>query len=96
MLGEIHALTVAMDGAVFVATASALYIISTLAGFVGHLAGSHSETGYADGEGIDARFNHPSGLAVASDGSLLVADTFITTVCAASRHRAPDRPSRGG
>jgi len=58
-LGEIHALTVAIDGTVFVATASALYIISTLAGFVGHLAGSRSETGYADGEGADALFNHP-------------------------------------
>jgi len=64
-----------LDGTVFVATQSALHVITPSAGFVLHLAGSRSETGYTDGEGQDARFNQPFGLAVASDGSLLVADT---------------------
>jgi len=53
---------------------SALFVL-TQVGFVFHLAGSRSHTGYLDGEGPDARFDNPRGLAVASDGSLLVADT---------------------
>jgi len=74
-LGTIYALTVGIDGTVFVATESALYVITPSAGFVAHLAGSRSETGCVDGEGLDTRFNDPRGLAVASDGSLLVAET---------------------
>ena len=73
-LGTICALTVSIDGTVCVATQSALYVITPSAGFVLHLAGSRSETGYTDGEGQDARFNQPRGLAVASDASLLVVD----------------------
>jgi len=74
-LGTIYALTVGIDGTVFVATESALHVITPSAGFVAHLAGSRSETGCVDGEGLDTRFNDPRGLAVASDGSLLVAET---------------------
>jgi len=38
-------------------------------------AGSEDRTGYKDGQGSKARFHEPRGLAVASDGSLLVADS---------------------
>jgi len=75
MLGTIYALTVDIDGTVFVATTSALYVIAPSAGFVANLAGSRSERGCVDGGGLDALFNDPHGCAVASDGSLLVADT---------------------
>ena len=76
-IGKINALAIGIDGTVFVATDSAIYVLSP-AGFVALFAGSRSETretGYQDGEGPDARFDSPRGLAVASDGSLLVADT---------------------
>ena len=62
---QICALAVGVDGTVFIATASALYVLSpsgTLALFVG----SRTETGCTDGESSDARFNYPCGLAVAA------------------------------
>src|SRR3954454_23487035 len=43
-------------------------------GAVSTLAGNGRE-GFADGVGSAARFRHPSGLALAPDGSLIVADT---------------------
>jgi len=74
IVGIINALAVGIDGTVFVATDSALYVLSP-AGVVSLHAGSRSETGYQDGEGPDARFCAPRSIVVASDGSLLVADT---------------------
>ncbi len=44
-------------------------------GQVAILAGAAGEPGYADGTGLEARFFAPAGIAVAWDGSLLVADT---------------------
>ena len=73
-LGTIRGIAVATDGTIFVATRSALFII-TLTGRMTLLAGSRRETGYADGQGDKARFNWPTGLAVMADGSLLVADS---------------------
>jgi sugar lactone lactonase YvrE len=44
-------------------------------GVVGTLAGLPGVAGLADGAGTEAQFSHPAGLALLSDGSLLVADT---------------------
>ena len=74
-LENICALTVGTDGTVFLSTDSALYVLS-LGGIVALFAGSQDQTGYKDGQGAKARFNRPHGLAMASDGSLLVADTW--------------------
>ena len=43
-------------------------------GSVAVLAGERGEAGFAEGEGADARFNRPYGMALRGDGSLLVAD----------------------
>jgi len=107
-LGKITALAVGADGTVFVATDSALCVL-TPAGTLAPLAGCRSERGYKDGKGIytyahihthfyihaqthnahilthkltnmyvgpDARFHNLRGLAVVSDGSLLVTDAY--------------------
>ena len=74
-LGMVRALTVRADGTVFVCTDSALYALAG-AGQMTLIAGSRSETGFRDGLGAEARFNKPSGLAVYSDGSLVLADTY--------------------
>jgi len=74
-LGCIRALAVGSDGTVFVCTDSALYGLSA-AGEVSLIAGARSETGLRDGEGAEARFNKPCGIAVYVDGTLLVVDTF--------------------
>lgn len=50
------------------------------------LAGSSGLAGSADGQGTDARFSHPGGLAVDPAGNLLVADTGNHTI----RQIAPD------
>jgi len=55
-IGKINALAVGIDGTVFVATDSALYILSP-AGFVSLHAGSRVKTGYQDGNGPDACFH---------------------------------------
>jgi sugar lactone lactonase YvrE len=52
----------------------------TSAGVVSTLAGSAGTPGSADGVGSNARFNHPSGIAVDSAGNLYVADTDNHTI----------------
>jgi DNA-binding beta-propeller fold protein YncE len=54
-------------------------------GTVTTLAGA-TAPGYADGRGGAARFNHPSGIAIAADGSALVADRGNNVI----RSIAPD------
>ncbi len=46
------------------------------AGTVSIVAGAEGQIGDLDGEGTSARFNAPVGLAVADDGSIIVADTY--------------------
>jgi len=58
-----------------VCTASALYAFSPN-GVKSLIAGHKTETGFADGEGTDARFNTPHGIAVDGEGNVLVADTY--------------------
>ena len=48
----------------------------TAAGEVSTLAGLAGSKGAADGPAGQARFNHPSGLAIGPDGTLYVADNF--------------------
>lgn len=52
----------------------------TPAGFVSTVAGSTGFSGTNDGQGIDARFNAPKGIAVDTNGNLFVADTGNHTV----------------
>jgi sugar lactone lactonase YvrE len=78
-------------GIFYVTDQSAIHKVTPTGGFstfVGVLAGA-----YADGTGIDARFNKPGGLAVDATGNIFVADTgnnkirkitpagVVTTVC---------------
>jgi len=46
----------------------------TPTGVVTTIAGSPGQAGFADGRGSDARFRHPTDVAVASDGTIYVAD----------------------
>lgn len=64
---------VGADGAIFVADTYNDRIRVIKDGQVSTLAGG--EQGFSDGQGDAARFDTPCGIAVAADGSLLVADT---------------------
>ncbi len=68
-------LCVSHDGTIFIADTynDRIRTIST-DGQVRTIAGGR-EPGFADGAGSDARFDTPCGIAIAGDGSLLVADT---------------------
>ena len=67
---------VAADGTIFVAD-SRNHVIRRLAttGVVSTLAGALGQAGSADGVGGAARFDSPSGVALAADGALIVSDT---------------------
>ncbi len=69
------AVAVSIDGTVYVADAGESNRIRKIApdGTVTTLAGGSE--GFADGAGASASFNSPSGLALANDGNLFVADT---------------------
>jgi sugar lactone lactonase YvrE len=66
-------IAVSSDGTIYVTDATASRIRKISNGVVSTLAGSSD--GYADGSGSQAKFRGPQGLAIASDGSILVADT---------------------
>jgi sugar lactone lactonase YvrE len=66
-------IAVASDGTIYVADAAASRIRKISSGVVSTLAGSSA--GYAEGTGTQAKFRGPQSLAIATDGSLLVADT---------------------
>ncbi len=65
----------------YIADAAAIRRMSPT-GVVTTVAGSPLawDTGSADGDAADARFNFPQGLAIASDGSIYVADTQNETI----------------
>jgi outer membrane protein assembly factor BamB len=66
---------VASDGTLYVADETGHLIRKvTPSGVVTTLAGSAGNRGSADGTGTTASFNYPQGVAVASDGTLYVAD----------------------
>jgi sugar lactone lactonase YvrE len=63
-------------GVVYVADAMNHTIrLITATGVVGTIAGSPGVAGFSDGNGSDARFNYPSGIAVDGSGNIYVADT---------------------
>jgi sugar lactone lactonase YvrE len=65
------------SGNVYVAdTGNNLIRKISAAGTVTTLAGSAGQAGYADGQGTQARFNAPYGIALGRNGNLLVADTL--------------------
>jgi DNA-binding beta-propeller fold protein YncE len=102
---------VAVDGAgmVFVAD-SRNHLIRSISprGEVGTLAGVGGEQGYRDGPAMQARFSAPAGVALAPDGSVLVADTGnhmvrrvardgrVTTLAGAETERDDLRRALGG
>ncbi|MEI7773194.1 MAG: autotransporter-associated beta strand repeat-containing protein, partial [Verrucomicrobiota bacterium] len=61
----------------------------TSSGEVSTLAGSVYQAGYADGGGINARFNSPDGVAVDGSGNLYVADSANQLI----RKGVPARPT---
>jgi sugar lactone lactonase YvrE len=78
-----HPSGVAVDssGNVFVAdSANNMVRKITPAGVVTTLAGSAGISGTKDGNGPDARFNNPGGLAVSPSGELYLADTGNSTI----------------
>lgn len=72
---EPYGIALAPDGTIFLADAGRANRVRRIDpdGTVTTIAGG--EEGFADGEGDRARFATPSGIAVAPDGSLIVADT---------------------
>jgi len=53
---------------------SVLRIVQLMSGYVHSVAGLAGSCGYVEGVGEAARFDHPSGLAMLSNGSLIVSD----------------------
>jgi sugar lactone lactonase YvrE len=75
-----QALAVDSSGVVYVADSGNHTIRKIAGGVVSTLAGTPGVNGCADGTGAAAQFNYPQGLAVGSDGSLYVADTWNHTL----------------
>ncbi|MHB1082391.1 MAG: NHL domain-containing protein [Prosthecobacter sp.] len=74
---------VAVDagGNVFVADSTGNVIRKmTPAGAVTTLAGSRGASGSADGKGVNAKFSHPTGVAVDANGNVYVADSVNNTI----------------
>ncbi|MBV9209545.1 MAG: SMP-30/gluconolactonase/LRE family protein, partial [Acidobacteria bacterium] len=72
------AVAVAPDGSLVLAETGAHVIrrVSTSDGRAEIVAGIKGRAGYADGKASEALFNAPIGVAVASDGTIFVADTY--------------------
>lgn len=66
------AVAVGPDGAVYVLRGTLRKYLPS--GREIELAGDPHEAGYADGRGTQARFNHPTGLAVDAQGNVFIAD----------------------
>ena len=80
-------LTLDADGSVFVADTSNFTIRRiTPAGVVSTLAGSAGKDGYYDGNGGEARFYFPTGVAVDTSGNIFVVDSANESI----RRIAPD------
>jgi sugar lactone lactonase YvrE len=95
-----HGVAVAANGTVYVADTDNHTIRQlTPAGQVTTLAGLAGSAGSADGVGTQARFSHPSGIAVDASGTLYVADNgnytvrkitpagVVTTLAGLARHK---------
>jgi len=72
---EIGPIAAAPDGDVYFSTATQIFRVPGGSGPAIHIAGTGAEGGGGDGgPALDAQFSSPHGLAVASDGALLVSD----------------------
>lgn len=74
---------VAFGGGAFFVADSANHTVRRIAGtpaVVSTVAGAAGQSGSADGTGGGARFNTPSGVAVATDGTVYIADTTNNTI----------------
>ena len=72
---EIGPIAAAPNGDIYYSTATQIFRLPGGAGPAVHIAGTGAEGGGGDGgPALDAQFSSPHGLAVASDGALLVSD----------------------
>ena len=95
-LGKIYAIAVAKDGTTFVATASALFIV-TPTGHHALLAGSRTKAGYKDCQGDKARFDgRPASQWRRTAACWWPTATTTACACVAGRHGVDRRPSRAG
>lgn len=69
----INDMVIDKDGILFICDGDRIRKV-TPTGEVSTITGS--STGYADGDGPDARFNYPAGLAIDAEGNLYVADAM--------------------
>jgi len=84
---------VASNGIRFGCTQTALFVI-TKCGVRALLAGHRTEGSFKDGQGSEARFQCPHGMAVDGNDNLLMCPTSTTMPCARSRSVAPSRRSQ--
>ncbi|HJU54876.1 MAG TPA: SMP-30/gluconolactonase/LRE family protein [Pyrinomonadaceae bacterium] len=72
------AIALAPDGTLVVADTGSHTIkrIEPASGQVKLVAGTENSAGFADGNGAEAKFNGPVGVAVGTDGTIFVADTY--------------------
>lgn len=75
--GYINDMVIGKDGNIFVSDENRIRMV-TPAGVVSGIAGG--EAGYADGNGLTARFNYPAGMAIDGDGNIYVADALNNRV----------------
>jgi sugar lactone lactonase YvrE len=73
----INDMVIDKDGALFICDGDRIRKV-TPTGEVSTIAGSN--TGYVDGNGSDAKFNYPAGLAIDGEGNLFVADAMNNRV----------------
>jgi sugar lactone lactonase YvrE len=69
------AVGVSLSGQIFVVDNNALLVVDLSAKTVNLVAGSSLQSGLIDGQGAEARFNQPTGLAFDQAGNLYIADT---------------------
>jgi sugar lactone lactonase YvrE len=78
---EPYSLALAPDGSLWVVDRGASTIVRTaMDGTAEAVAGASGVTGSSDGVGGDARFNHPSGIAIDINGSVYIADSGNDTL----------------
>ena len=83
-LGKVYSVLAGKGGERFLGTLSALY--HQVHGRLALIAGHPGETGFKDGQGVEARFNLISGLALEGGGSVLVIDGLNHSVRRVSPH----------
>ena len=72
-MGEVYSVLAGKGGELFLGSRTALYL--QVHGRLALIAGHSSESGFKDGQGVEARFDCIAGLAVEDDGSVVVSDS---------------------